>query len=181
TMRFGGLVAVSQVSFILQRAAVTAMIGPNGAGKTTTFNVISGLLTPSAGRIRFEGSDITGWPPHRIAAAGLARTFQNVQLFANLNALENVMASCYCRTRSTFLDALLGLRRDRADRQRMRAVAEELLEWVGVREKRFLMPSELPYGDQRRLEIARALATEPRLIMLDEPSAGMVPAEARGL
>jgi len=181
TMRFGGLVAVSQVSFALPRGAVTAMIGPNGAGKTTTFNMISGLLKPSEGRIRFEGSDITGWPPHRIAALGLARTFQNVQLFANLNALENVMACRYCRTRSTFLDALLGLARDRAERGRMRAVADELLEWVGIREKRFLMPSELPYGDQRRLEIARALATEPRLIMLDEPSAGMVPAEARGL
>ena len=181
TMRFGGLVAVSQVSFILQRAAVTAMIGPNGAGKTTTFNMISGLLTPSDGRIRFEGADITGWPPHRIAALGLARTFQNVQLFANLNALENVMACRYCRTRSSFLDALLYLPRDRAERHRMRAAADELLEWVGIREKRFLMPSELPYGDQRRLEIARALATEPKLIMLDEPSAGMVPAEARGL
>jgi len=181
TMRFGGLVAVSQVSFTLARAAVTAMIGPNGAGKTTTFNMISGLLTPSDGRIRFEGSDITGWPPHRIAALGLARTFQNVQLFANLNALENVMACRYCRTRSSFLDALLYLPRDRAERHRMRAAADELLEWVGIREKRFLMPSELPYGDQRRLEIARALATEPKLIMLDEPSAGMVPAEARGL
>ncbi|HEV8438714.1 MAG TPA: ABC transporter ATP-binding protein [Methylomirabilota bacterium] len=181
TMRFGGLIAVSQVSFALARGAVTAMIGPNGAGKTTTFNVISGLLTPTAGRIRFEGSDITGWPPHRIATLGLARTFQNVQLFANLNALENVMACRYCRTRSTFLDSLLCLPRDGAERRRMRAVAEELLEWVGIREKRFLMPSELPYGDQRRLEIARALATEPKLIMLDEPSAGMVPAEARGL
>ena len=181
TMRFGGLVAVSQVSFTLARAAVTAMIGPNGAGKTTTFNMISGLLIPSDGRIRFEGSDITGWPPHRIAALGLARTFQNVQLFANLNALENVMACRYCRTSSTFLDALLFLPRDRAERRRMRAVADELLQWVGIWEKRFLMPSELPYGDQRRLEIARALATEPRLIMLDEPSAGMVPAEARDL
>jgi len=181
TMRFGGLLAVSQVSFALERGAVTAMIGPNGAGKTTTFNVISGLLTPSAGRIRFEGSDITGWPPHRIAVAGLARTFQNVQLFANLNALENVMACRYCRTRSSFLDALLYLPRDRAERHRMRAAADDLLEWVGIREKRFLMPGELPYGDQRRLEIARALATEPKLIMLDEPSAGMVPAEARGL
>src|SRR5437660_11233587 len=97
TMRFGGLLAVSQVSFALERGAVTAMIGPNGAGKTTTFNVISGLLTPSAGRIRFEGSDITGCPPHRIAAAGLARTFQHVQLLANLNALDNVMAGCACR------------------------------------------------------------------------------------
>ena len=181
TMRFGGLVAVSGVSFALARGAVTAMIGPNGAGKTTTFNMLSGLLAPSAGRVRFEGADITGWPPHRVAARGLARTFQNVQLFANLNALENVMACRYCRTRSTFLDALLGLPRDRADRARMRAVADELLDFVGIGDKRFLMPSELPYGDQRRLEIARALATEPTLIMLDEPSAGMVPAEARGL
>jgi branched-chain amino acid transport system ATP-binding protein len=181
TMRFGGLVAVSQVSFTLERGAVTAMIGPNGAGKTTTFNMISGLLTPSDGYICFEGCDITGRPPHRIAALGLARTFQNVQLFANLNALENVMACRYCRTRSTFVDALLCLPRHRAERRRTRAVAEEMLQWVGIWEKRFLMPSELPYGDQRRLEIARALATEPRLIMLDEPSAGMVPAEARGL
>jgi branched-chain amino acid transport system ATP-binding protein len=181
TMRFGGLVAVSQVSFTLERGAITAMIGPNGAGKTTTFNMISGLLTPSDGHIRFEGSDITGRPPHRIAALGLARTFQNVQLFANLNALENVMACRYCRTRSTLVDALLCLPRDRAERRRMRAVADELLQWVGIWEKRYLMPSELPYGDQRRLEIARALATEPKLIMLDEPSAGMVPAEARGV
>jgi branched-chain amino acid transport system ATP-binding protein len=181
SMRFGGLVAVSQVSFTLERGAITAIIGPNGAGKTTTFNVISGLLSPTEGRIRFEGSDITGWPPNRIAALGLARTFQNVQLFANLNALENVMACRYCRTRSTLLDALLCLPRDRRDRRQMRTAAEELLEWVGLRDKRFLMPSELPYGDQRRLEIARALATEPRLIMLDEPSAGMVPAEARAL
>ena len=181
SMRFGGLVAVSQVSFALARGGVTAMIGPNGAGKTTTFNMISGLLAPSAGRIRFDGEDITGRPPHRIAALGLARTFQNVQLFANLNAVENVMACRYCRTRSSWLDALLCLPRDRADRRRMREAAEELLQWVGIWEKRFLMPSELPYGDQRRLEIARALATEPRLIMLDEPSAGMLPAEARGL
>ena len=181
TMRFGGLVAVSTVSFTLPRGFVTAMIGPNGAGKTTTFNMISGLLTPSAGRVWFEGSDITGWSPHRIAALGLARTFQNVQLFANLNAIENVMACRYCRTRSTFVDALLCLPRHRAERRRTRAVAEEMLQWVGIWEKRFLMPSELPYGDQRRLEIARALATEPKLVMLDEPSAGMVPAEARGL
>jgi branched-chain amino acid transport system ATP-binding protein len=104
-----------------------------------------------------------------------------VQLFANLNAVENVMASRYCRTRSTFVDAVLGLPRDRAERRRTREVAAELLQWVGLADKRFLMPSELPYGDQRRLEIARALATEPRLIMLDEPSAGMVPGEARGL
>ena len=181
TMRFGGLIAVSQVSLTIERGGITAMIGPNGAGKTTMFNMISGLLTPTEGRLRVDGADITGWPPYRIAALGLARTFQNVQLFPNLNTLENVMACRYCRTRSRFLDALLCLRRDRAERRRTREVAEELLQWVGIWEKRSLMPSELPYGDQRRLEIARALATEPRLIMLDEPSAGMVPAEARDL
>jgi branched-chain amino acid transport system ATP-binding protein len=181
SMQFGGLVAVSRVSLSLGAGAVTAIIGPNGAGKTTTFNMISGLLTPTAGRIFLFGTDITGWAPHRIAATGLARTFQNVQLFANLNVVENVMASRYCRTRSTFVDAVLGLPRDRAERRRTRELAEELLQWVGIADKRFLMPGELPYGDQRRLEIARALATEPRLIMLDEPSAGMVPGEARGL
>ena len=181
TMRFGGLVAVSHVSLTLERSKITAMIGPNGAGKTPTFNMISGLLAPTEGRIRFDGADVTGWPPYRIAALGLARTFQNVQLFPNLNTLENVMASRYCRTRSSFLDAVLCLGRDRAERRRTREAAEELLQWVGIWEKRFLMPTELPYGDQRRLEIARALATEPRLIMLDEPSAGMVRAEARDL
>ncbi len=181
TMQFGGLVAVSRVSLSFGTGAVTAIIGPNGAGKTTTFNMISGLLTPTAGRIFLFGTDITGWAPHRVAATGLARTFQNVQLFANLNVVENVMASRYCRTRSTFVDAVLGLPRDRAERRRTRQLAEELLQWVGIADKRFLMPGELPYGDQRRLEIARALATEPRLIMLDEPSAGMVPGEARGL
>ena len=180
-MQFGGLIAVSRVSLQLAAGDVTAIIGPNGAGKTTTFNMISGLLKPTAGRITFFSTDITGWPPHRIAALGLARTFQNVQLFPNLNTLENVMASRYCRTRSTFADAVLGLPRDRAERRRTREVAEELVEWVGIADKRFVMPAELPYGDQRRLEIARALATEPRLVMLDEPSAGMVPGEARAL
>jgi len=181
TMQFGGLIAVSQVSLRLASGDVTAIIGPNGAGKTTMFNMISGLLTPTAGRVSFLGTDITGWAPHRIATLGLARTFQNVQLFPNLNAVENVMACRYCRTRSTFVDAVFGLPRDRTERRRTRQVAEELLHWVGIAEKRFVMPGELPYGDQRRLEIARALATEPRLIMLDEPSAGMVPGEAHEL
>jgi branched-chain amino acid transport system ATP-binding protein len=181
TKRFGGLVAVSRVSIGLPPGRITAMIGPNGAGKTTLFNIISGLLPATEGRVFFAGRDITGWPPHRIAGLGLARTFQNVQLFANLNALENVMAARYCRTRSGFLAAVFSLPRDRAERRRMREAAEEYLRWVGLSEKQFFMPSELPYGDQRRLEIARALATEPRVIMLDEPSAGMVPGEARAL
>src|SRR3989475_1044574 len=181
TMQFGGLIAVSQVSLRLASGDVTAIIGPNGAGKTTMFNMISGLLTPTAGRVSFLGTDITGWAPHRIATLGLARTFQNVQIFPNLNAVENVMACRYCRTRSTFVDAVFGLPRDRTERRRTRQVAEELMQWVGIAEKRFVMPGELPYGDQRRLEIARALATEPRLIMLDEPSAGRVPGEAHEL
>jgi branched-chain amino acid transport system ATP-binding protein len=181
TRRFDGLVAVSRIALTLSRGAITAMIGPNGAGKTTTFNVIAGLLAPTEGHVYFDGTEITGWASHRIAGLGLARTFQNAQLFPSLNALENAMACRYCRTRSSFLDAVLCLPRDRADRRRMREVAEEYLQWVGIWDKRFLMPSELPYGDQRRLEIARALATEPRFIMLDEPSAGMVPAEAQEL
>jgi branched-chain amino acid transport system ATP-binding protein len=181
TMQFGGLLAVSQVSLRFPPGEVSAIIGPNGAGKTTTFNMISGLLAPTSGRIALFGTDITGRAPHRIAALGLARTFQNVQLFPNLNTLENVMTGRYCRTRSTFVDAVLGLPRDRAERRRTREVAEELLAWVGLADKRFVMPGDLPYGDQRRLEIARALSTEPRLIMLDEPSAGMIPGEARGL
>ncbi|MGH7389472.1 MAG: ATP-binding cassette domain-containing protein [Candidatus Rokuibacteriota bacterium] len=141
-MQFGGLVAVSRVSLRLARGEVTAVIGPNGAGKTTMFNMISGLLTPTAGRVAFLGTDITGWAPHRIAGRGLARTFQNVQLFPNLNALENVMACRYCRTRSTIVDAVLGLPRDRAERRRTREVAEELLQWVGIGDKRFVMPGE---------------------------------------
>src|SRR5262245_33932960 len=136
-MRFGGLVAVSQVSLALARGEITSMIGPNGAGKTTTFNMISGLVRPTAGRIAFEGTDITGWSPHRIAGLGLARTFQNVQLFPSLNALENIVACRYARTRASVLDAVLCLPRDRAERRQMREMAEELLHWVGIWGQRF--------------------------------------------
>jgi len=178
---FGGLAAVDDTSFEVAQGTITSLIGPNGAGKTTLFNIISGLLRPSAGTVLFKGIDITGWSPQRIARAGMGRTFQNVQLFQNLNALENVIAARFCRTHSSLLEALLFLRRDRRDRQRSREVAEELLDWVGVAAHRFLMPRELPYGDQRRLEVARSLATEPELLMLDEPSAGMSHLEAQEL
>jgi branched-chain amino acid transport system ATP-binding protein len=178
---FGGLTAVDSTSFEVAQGITTALIGPNGAGKTTLFNIISGLLRPSAGAVLFKGIDITGWSPHRIARAGMGRTFQNVQLFPNLNALENVIAARFCRTHSSLLEALLFLPRDHRDRQRSRAVAEELLDWVGIAAHRFHMPRELPYGDQRRLEIARALATEPELLMLDEPTAGMSHLEAQEL
>ena len=178
TKSFGGLIAVSDVSFEVPERRVTALIGPNGAGKTTLFNTISGVFAPDRGRVRFDGVDITGWSPHRITALGLGRTFQNVQLFQNLNTLENVAAARYCRTGSGLVDALLWRKRDRADRREMFGRAAELLDSVGLGDKRLLMPGELPYGDQRRLEIARALATEPTLLILDEPTAGMVAREA---
>jgi branched-chain amino acid transport system ATP-binding protein len=178
---FGGLTALNGVSFEVSQGTLTAVIGPNGAGKTTLFNIVSGLLPPTAGTITFQGVDVTGWPPHRIARAGLSRTFQNIQLFPTLNALENVIAARCCRTHSTLLEALLFLPRDRLERRRSREIAEELLAWVGIAAHRFLMPRELPYGDQRRLEIARALATEPALLMLDEPTAGMSHLEAQEL
>ena len=181
TRRFGGLVAVSDLTFDVPEGRVTSLIGPNGAGKTTVFNVISGILPPSAGRVRLAGTDITGWQPHRIVKLGMGRTFQNIQLFPNLNALENVMVACYCRTGSNLLDAIFWLKRDRQDRRRMLERATELLDFVGLHERRLLMPRELPYGDQRRLEIARALATEPRLLILDEPTAGMVAREAHAI
>jgi branched-chain amino acid transport system ATP-binding protein len=160
---------------------ITSVIGPNGAGKTTLFNIVSGLLPPTTGTITLQGVDVTGWAPHRIARAGLSRTFQNMQLFPTLNALENVIAARCCRTHSTLLETLLFLPRDRRDRQRSQEIAEELLTWVGIAAHRLRMPRELPYGAQRRLEIARALATEPALLMLDEPTAGMSHLEAQEL
>jgi branched-chain amino acid transport system ATP-binding protein len=178
---FGGLAALDDVSFEVTQGTITSVIGPNGAGKTTLFNIVSGLLPPTTGSITFQEAEVTGWPPHRIARAGLSRTFQNIQLFPTLNALENVIAARFCRTHSNLLEALLFLPRDRRDRRRSREIAEELLTWVGIAAHRFLMPRELPYGDQRRLEIARALATEPALLMLDEPTAGMSHLEAQEL
>ena len=181
TRRFGGLVAVSELSFGAEEGRVTAIIGPNGAGKTTVFNLISGVLTPTAGRVQLAGKDVTGWAPHRIVELGMARTFQNIQLFPNLNAIENVMVARYCRTRSGLLDAIFWLGRDRADRKAMLERASDLLDYVGLYDRRLLMPRELPYGDQRRLEIARALATGPRLLILDEPTAGMGAREAHAV
>jgi len=181
TKYFGGLSALDGVSFEVPQGTITSLIGPNGAGKTTLFNTISGLLRPTSGIIIFKGIAITGWSPYRIARIGMGRTFQNVQLFVNLNALENVMAARFCRTHSSFLESLLCLPRDRGDRRQSREAAEALLEWVGIAERRFLLPRELPYGDQRRLEMARTLAMEPELLMLDEPTAGMSHLESQGL
>jgi branched-chain amino acid transport system ATP-binding protein len=181
TRRFGGLFAVNDVSFSVGAGEVVSVVGPNGAGKTTLFNLITGVLKPDGGRVVFDGKDITGAAPHRLAAMGIARTFQNIRLFKHLNALENVMIGQVAGARSGVLDALACTSRDRADRRMMVERAEALLDWVGVGANRFRMPGELPYGDQRRVEIARALGLQPRLLILDEPTAGMVAREAHAV
>jgi branched-chain amino acid transport system ATP-binding protein len=181
TRRFGGLYAVNDVSFSVGAGEVVSVVGPNGAGKTTLFNLITGVLKPNSGRVEFDGKDITGAPPHRLAAMGIARTFQNIRLFKHLNALENVMIGQVAGARSGVIDALACTPRDRSDRRMMTEHAEALLDWVGVGANRFRMPNELPYGDQRRVEIARALGLKPRLLILDEPTAGMVAREAHAV
>ena len=180
TKRFGGLVAVSAVDFDIPRNKVVSIVGPNGAGKTTLFNLISGVTRPDMGSVFLDGRDVTGWEAHRLTKLGVGRTFQNVRLFPHLNALENVMVGRTCRTRSHLWDALFWLGRDRADRRERMSRAEEILDWVGVR-NRHRLPHELPYGDQRRVEIARALATDPKLLILDEPTQGMVAQEAHAI
>ena len=181
TKRFGGLVAVNGVSFEVPVGSVMSIVGPNGAGKTTVFNLITGILPPDQGEVWFDKQRITGLAAHRLASIGIGRTFQNIRLFQNLNALENVMVARTPRTRAGVLDALAWTSRDRTERRETVEHAEALLDWVGVGANRFRMPGELPYGDQRRVEIARALALEPRLLILDEPTAGMVAQEARGV
>ena len=181
TCRFGGVVAVSEVSFSVARGEVFGLIGPNGAGKTTLFNLVTGLTTPTAGRLRYQERDITGLPPHRIAALGIARTFQNVRLFGELSALHNVMIARHVRTRSGLVSGVLGLPFARAEERVTRQRAMDLLELVGLADRPGEQARNFSYGDQRRLEIARALALEPQLLLLDEPAAGMNTGEKRGL
>ena len=171
--RFGGLVALSDVSFRIQEGEIYGLIGPNGAGKTTLFNVLTGIYRGDEGSIRFAGAPLRNTTPDRIARLGIARTFQNIRLFANLSALENVMIGRHVRTRATVLGAIL---RNPATREEERGIvrrANELLEYVGIAHRGNELARHLSYGDQRRLEIARALATDPRLLALDEPAAGM--------
>ena len=179
--RFGGLQALEGVSFAIGRGEIYGLIGPNGAGKTTLFNVLTGVYAPDAGRFVFDGDDITGQPPHRIAATGIARTFQNIRLFANLSSLENVMIGRHARTKAGVLGAILRDRGTRAEEASIVERALELLDYVAIRARANDRAASLPYGDQRRLEIARALATEPKLLALDEPAAGMNPAERLAL
>jgi branched-chain amino acid transport system ATP-binding protein len=177
TKRFGGVQALDQVSFAIEPGEIFGLIGPNGAGKTTLFNVLTGIYPPDAGRFMFDSRTITGCQPNEVAAAGVARTFQNIRLFANLSALENVMIGRHVRTRAGVLGALLRNSRTLEEERDTERRALELLEYVGIRARANDAAGSLPYGDQRRLEIARALATEPRLLALDEPAAGMNPAE----
>lgn len=179
--RYGGLEALSDVSFTVKPASVTSLIGPNGAGKTTLFNCVSGVVVPTAGEVHFRGVNVTGWPAYRIANLGMSRTFQNIQLFPTLNAMENLIAARYGRTSSTFIESLLWSPRSQRERRRNVRIAEQLLERVGLQGRRSALPKELPFGDQRRLEIARALATEPALLALDEPTAGMASSEVEGI
>src|SRR5947207_3064462 len=181
TKRFGGLQALSEVSFSIRGGEIFGLIGPNGAGKTTLFNVLTGLYAPDAGAFLFDGRDLTGLKPHQVAAAGIARTFQNIRLFANLSALENVMIGRHVRTRVGVVGAVVRNRRTLEEERQIVARSLTLLEYVGIAARANDAAGSLPYGDQRRLEIARALATEPRLLALDEPAAGMNPAESLAL
>ncbi|AVJ28709.1 ABC transporter ATP-binding protein [Achromobacter spanius] len=171
--RFGGLQALSGVSFDIEQGEIYGLIGPNGAGKTTLFNVLTGLYIPEEGTCTFNGESMSGKKPHEVAYAGLARTFQNIRLFANLSAIENVMIGRHMRTRAGVLGAVLRTRATRAEEAAIEARAQELLDYVGIGHRTNDVARSLPYGDQRRLEIARALATDPKLLALDEPAAGM--------
>jgi len=181
TRRFGGLIAVDGVDLAVAKGGVTAVIGPNGAGKTTLFNIISGFQAPNAGRIVFDGIDITGHPPEAIAAAGVVRTFQLVQLFQNLSVLENVKVGSHLHTTGGLWSAVLRLPRTRAAERALEARARELLAFVGLDAEADEEANALAYGQQRLLEIARSLAAGPRLLLLDEPAAGLSVEETRRL
>jgi len=180
TLRFGGLAALGGLDWGVEAGAVAALIGPNGAGKTTAFNVVTGVYPPTLGQIRFDGREIGGEPPHRIAALGIARTFQNIRLFRALSALENVVAALVAAERPGFADVVRAPRW-RARERELAARGRELLARLGLERYADARADALPYGEQRRLEIARALATGPRLLLLDEPAAGMNPAEKDAL
>jgi branched-chain amino acid transport system ATP-binding protein len=178
TVQFGGLTAVSDVDFVIPEGSIVALIGPNGAGKTTFFNVLTGLYTPSYGEVFFDGESVVGVAPHAIAARGMARTFQNIRLFGAMTAAENVMVAMHPHLRSGVAATILRLPKQRHEERESRAVAKELLEFVGIGGTDAEFAKNLPYGDQRRLEVARALALRPKLLLLDEPTAGMNPQES---
>jgi branched-chain amino acid transport system ATP-binding protein len=178
---FGGLKAVDQVNLTIHEGEIVSVIGPNGAGKTTFFNVLTGVYPGTRGHILFRGESVRGLPSHEIVAKGIARTFQNIRLFADMTALENVMVGRHCRTEQFLLGPLLRTAAFKAEEKAVEAAAKELLDFVGLRALGNERARNLPYGAQRKLEIARALAAEPRLLILDEPTAGMNPTECGDL
>ncbi len=181
TLKFGGLVALDDVSFSIQEGEILGLIGPNGAGKTTCFNVTTGVYKPTSGQVRFLGKPLTGLKRHRITKLGIARTFQNIRLFKSMTALENVMVGVDARHHAGLLSALFRLPRHRREEAEGHDEAMELLRFMGLEQRADELAANLSYGDQRRLEIARAMATGPRLLCLDEPAAGFNPAEKQSL
>jgi branched-chain amino acid transport system ATP-binding protein len=174
---FGGLLAVNDLDFTIPQRSIVSLIGPNGAGKTTFFNMLTGLYKPTSGTIVFDGTDITDKPPHAITKLGVGRTFQNIRLFPQMTALENVLVGMHARLKGGILGAIFGLPRVRREESQAEEKARELLAFAGLRRVDDELAESLSYGDQRRLEVARALATEPKLLLLDEPTAGMNPQE----
>ena len=181
TKVFGGLKAVEEVGFRVKRGIILSIIGPNGAGKTTLFNCLTGMLSPTRGRVLFNDKDITNKQAHEITARGIARTFQNIRIFGSMTVLENVMIGQHTRSKEGLFTSILGTNRFRREEENIRSKAIEYLEFVGIQDYAEILAENLPYGDQKRLEIARALATEPDLLLLDEPAAGMNPQESKEL
>ena len=178
TVQFGGLTACNSIDFVIPKESIVALIGPNGAGKTTFFNVLTGLYQPTFGTVVFDGESVVGVQPHLIAARGMARTFQNIRLFGAMTAAENVMVAMHPHLASGVAGTVFRSRRQRAEEREARATAKELLDYVGIGGTDDEFAKNLPYGDQRRLEVARALALRPKLLLLDEPTAGMNPQES---
>jgi branched-chain amino acid transport system ATP-binding protein len=174
---FGGLVAVDDIDFTIPEGAIVSLIGPNGAGKTTFFNILTGVYKPTSGRIFLEDKEITGKPPHAITERGVGRTFQNIRLFQAMTALENVLVGMHCRLHARIISSVLRTPGVKREEKQARERARELLGYSGLAKVEGEMARNLSYGDQRRLEVARALATEPKLLLLDEPTAGMNPQE----
>jgi branched-chain amino acid transport system ATP-binding protein len=174
---FGGLIAVDDVDFTVPEGGIVSLIGPNGAGKTTFFNMLTGVYKPTAGTVVFDGDDMTGKPPHAITKRGIGRTFQNIRLFREMNSRENVLVGMHAHLKGGIVPSILQTPRVRREEREARDQAYELLAFCGLRGKEEEIASNLSYGDQRRLEVARALATRPKLLLLDEPTAGMNPQE----